>query len=150
MPFLLYNKRIEYTEAIMTRTPAKDRREKMGEISKKILVHLQGAAGFIGALGIIMGALIGAGNWIVAEVNASTNARIDSLASELSESNLESQQAITRLELLTLMEYDPDNIVEIEKLAKKYFRELSGDAWMSGRYSRYAREHGLDTSFVTK
>lgn len=107
------------------------------------------AAAFISAVIVIGGALIGAGRWIVKEVNASTNARVDSLEQKIDGNQKENKLSILRLELITLMESDPTNVVEIEKVAKAYFGS-GGDWYMTSLYSRYAKEYGADTSFVVE
>ena len=58
--------------------------------------------------------------------------------------------AIMRLELMNLIENNPDNTVEIEMLGKKYFNPpYNGDSYMSTIYSQWANARGLDTSFIT-
>ena len=106
-------------------------------------------AAFTSAVIVIGGALIGTGKWLLTEINASTNARVDALEEKIDDNQEENKLAILRLELITLMESDPTNVVEIEKVAKTYFGN-GGDWYMTSLYSRYAKEYGADTSFVVK
>lgn len=118
---------------------------KLKNVSQKV----KDIAAFISAVLVIVTAFIGAGHWIVKEVTASTNDRIDALEEKIENNDKESKLAILRLELITLMESDPTNVVEIEKVAKSYFGN-GGDWYMTSLYSRYAKEYGADTSFVVK
>lgn len=102
----------------------------------------------ISAIVIIIGALAGVYSWASAQFAKAVSDQISAFQQETREADTEMRQSITRVELLSLMEHDPDNIVAIEKLARYYFTVLKGDKWMSERYSRYAKEHGLDESFV--
>lgn len=111
---------------------------------------VQDIAAFLTATIVIGTALIGAGKWIVKEVNAATNSRVDVLEQKIDDNQKENKLAITRLELMSLIQNDPDNIVEIEKLGRYYFQELSGDRWMSSVYSNWCREYGGDPSIVIK
>lgn len=102
----------------------------------------------ISAITIIIGALAGVYSWASAQFAKAVSEQISDFQEEVRSSDAEIQQSVTRVELLALMEHDPDNIVAIEKLAHYYFVELKGDKWMSERYSRYAAEHNIDASFV--
>lgn len=116
---------------------------------KKIPEKIKSLSEFISAIIVIGGALIGAGQWIIHEINLSTNARMDAIEQKIDDNQKENKLAILRLELITLMESDPTNVVEIEKVAKSYFSN-GGDWYMTSLYSRYAKEYGADTSFVVK
>ena len=104
-------------------------------------------AALISAVLVITTALVGAGHWIVKEVSASTNERIDALEAKIEANQDENKLAILRLELLTLINTDPTNVIEIEKVAKAYF-DAGGDWYLTSLYSNYAKEYGADTSFV--
>lgn len=116
---------------------------------RKISRLVQDIAAFLTATIVIGTALAAAGKWIVKEVNAATNSRVDVLEQKIDDNQKENKLAILRLELITLMESDPTNVVEIEKVAKSYF-SYGGDWYMTSLYSRYAKEYGADTSFVVK
>lgn len=102
----------------------------------------------ISAIIVIIGAIIGVCTWVSNQFAKAVSDQISEFQQETRDADVEMQQSITRLELLGLMEHDSDNTVAIEKLARHYFTVLKGDKWMSERYSRYAKEHDLDESFV--
>ena len=123
-------------------------KEKISVRLKHLSEHLNTIAAVAVAIGTIGGTLIAAGNWIISEVSAQSNQRIDQLQSEVNAHQREQQLSVTRMELMILLEHDPDNVVEIEMLAKKYFIDLQGDFYMTNIYSSWAKDHGGDTSFV--
>ena len=105
-------------------------------------------AGTIGAIMTIIAAVSGIYLWISNQFTNAVSNQISDFRQEVKAADEELQQSVTRVELLGLIEHDPENTVAIEKLARYYFTELKGDKWMSERYSRFAKEHGLDESFV--
>ena len=110
--------------------------------------RLQRIAATISAILVVGGALIGTGGWIKDQVTGTISNQINDFRQEVKASDNTQNQAITRLELLSLMQSDPTNVVAIEKLARYYFGELNGDQYMTGKYSDWAREYGGDTSIV--
>ena len=110
--------------------------------------RLQRIAATISAVLVVGGALIGTGGWIKDQVTGTISNQINDFRQEVKASDNTQNQAITRLELLSLMQSDPTNVVAIEKLARYYFGELNGDQYMTGKYSDWAREYGGDTSIV--
>ena len=109
---------------------------------------LQRVSKTVGAIVALIAAATGVCTWVSTQFQNAVSAQINDLATEIRESDEDQTTALARLELLGLMEHDPDNTVAIEKLARHYFVDLSGNSWMSERYSKYAREHNLDASFV--
>lgn len=105
-------------------------------------------SGTITALTVVIGAVAGVCSWISNQFAEAVSSQISGFQEEVRIADKELQQSVTRVELLGLMEHDPENTVAIEKLARYYFIELKGDKWMSERYSRFAKEHNLDESFV--
>lgn len=112
--------------------------------------------GVFATIGTIAGIVAGAGNWIAAQIDEHLDGKFDALTSEISALRAESEQAdkeqklsITRLELTNLIAHNPENVVEIERVARYYFVDLGGDWYMSKIYSDWAKEYGGDTSFVT-
>ena len=105
---------------------------------------------FISAVIVIGGALIGGGKWLLTEINASTNARVDALEATISDNYTKNELATTRLELMVLIDHDPGNTIEIEKLAKHYFNDLDGDSYMTSIFSRWCREYGANCEIVLK
>lgn len=104
----------------------------------------------IGAIVALVTAATGICAWVSNQFQSVVSAQISDLRSEIRESDKEQTLAIARLELLHLMEKDPENTVAILRVAKHYFVDLGGDTWMSEKYSQFADEHGLDASFVVK
>ena len=105
-------------------------------------------ASTIGAIIAIVGALTGALGWAQAQFSNAVAAQMGELREEMQESDRRSEVQITRLELMTLIDTQPENTVEIEKVAKHYFHDLKADWYLSGVYSAWAREYGGDMSIV--
>lgn len=109
---------------------------------------LQKWATTIGAIIAIIGALTGALGWIQSQFANAVSAQISDFQQETRDADLRHEQAVTRLELMMLMEHDPENVVAIEQMAKHYFGELKGDKYMTGRYSAWAKQYGGDMAIV--
>ena len=58
------------------------------------------------------------------------------------------ERSLTRIELMLLIQHDPANTFEIEKVARHYFVDLGGNWYMAALYSDWAATYGGDTSFV--
>lgn len=108
------------------------------------------ASALISAIIVIGGALIGGGKWLLSEINASTNARVDALESKIDDNYTKDELATTRLELMILMEHDPENTIEIEKLARHYFSDLQGNSYLTSVFSKWCKEHGANCEIVLK
>ena len=124
----------------------KKKENQFGKISE----NLKKISAVISAIGVIIGAIVGVGGWIVNQVNAESNEQIQALEARLDEAHKESQLGITRLELQGLINDTPENRAEIEKLARYYFLELHGDTYMTSMYSKWATEYGGNIEFVLK
>lgn len=104
---------------------------------------------FISAVIAIGAALLGAGQWIVHEVTAATNNRVDALEQKIDDNQQTNELATTRLELMMLLDHDPNNVIEIEKLARKYFNPpLNGNTYMTSVISEWCTEHGIDCGTI--
>lgn len=114
---------------------------------KTVAQKIKDSAALISAIIVIGSALFGVAKWIISEVSASTNSRIAALEDKMDKTTQENKMAIARLELLNLIQTDPDNVVEIERVGKDYF-SAGGDYYMSSVFSRWAQEHGADATFV--
>ena len=108
----------------------------------------QRIAGTISAILVIGGALIGAGNWLNTQITSAISSQIQEFRQEVKASDNRQDQAITRLELMNLIQNDPTNVAGIEKLARYYFGELQGNQYMTGMYSNWCREYGGDPSIA--
>lgn len=112
---------------------------------------LQRIASTIGAVVAIIGAASGIFGWIQSQFVNAISDQINDFRQEMKASNDAQDLAIMRLELMNLIENNPDNTVEIERLGKKYFNPpYNGDSYMSVIYSEWAKARGLDTSFITQ
>ncbi len=120
------------------------RKKEEGLKIKGLPQKVKDVAGFVSAVVVIIGALVGCGKWLLTEINASTNARVDTLEAKIDDNYTKDELATTRLELMVLMEHDPDNVIEIEKLARHYFLELKGNSYLTSVFSKWCREHGLN------
>lgn len=56
------------------------------------------------------------------------------------------RQDTVRLQLLQLMESDPDNVESILTVAHQYFIEMKGDWYMTEKFKQWGREHNVDLS----
>jgi cytochrome c-type biogenesis protein CcmH/NrfG len=108
----------------------------------------QRIAGTISAILVIGGALFGVGNWINNQVTSAISNQIQEFRQEVKASDNRQDQAITRLELMNLIQNDPTNVAGIEKLARYYFGDLQGNQYMTGMYSNWCREYGGDPSIA--
>lgn len=121
----------------------------MSKGTSKVERQLTRTSSLISAVLVIISAITGLCAWLSTQFQNAVASQIDEVRQSIEESNKSQDLAIMRLELMSLIENDPENVVEIERLGKKYF-QAGGDTWMSGYYSRYAHQHGLDTSFIVK
>lgn len=112
--------------------------------------RIKDASAFVSAVIVIGGALIGGGKWLLTEINASTNARVDSLEEKIDDNYTKDELATTRLELMVLMEHDPENVIEIEKLAKHYFSDLNGNSYLTSVFSKWCHEYSANCEIVLK
>lgn len=57
---------------------------------------------------------------------------------------------VTRGELKSLIEDDPDNIDAILQVAEYYFIELDGNAYAHAMFMKWAKQHGVETGWLPK
>ena len=91
---------------------------------------------------------MGGFSWVSNKFASAVSEQISGFQEEVKAANSKNEQATTRIELMVLMEHDPENVVAIEKMAKYYFQELNGDLYMTQKYSDWARQYGGDTTIV--
>lgn len=94
---------------------------------------------------------------MITSVNKSLDARLVSIRDEIRENEEEARErarkhelAMCRLELSDLMNNDRDNIVAIKRKAAHYFCDLDGNDGMGERFSRWAKENGVDIGDVMR
>lgn len=105
-------------------------------------------ASLISAALVILGALTGIVSWATSQFTNAISSQINEFREEVRDSDKTQDQAITRLELMNLIQTDPTNVAAIEKMARYYFRVLDGDLYMTQKFSDWAREYGGDISIV--
>lgn len=111
---------------------------------------IQRISSTIAAIIAVVTAATGVFSWVSGQFTNAISSQIDEFRQEVKASNDAQDLAIMRLELMNLIEDNPDSIVEIEMLGKKYFNPpYNGDSYMSILYSQWANARGLDTSFIT-
>lgn len=110
--------------------------------------RLQKLSKTIGAVVVILGAAAGVCSWVSNQFADAVSSQISDFRQEMEQANKRHEQTITRVELIALLEHDPNNIAAIEKIAKYYFRELDGDSYMLQKYSDWARQYGGDISII--
>lgn len=115
--------------------------DRFNEKTKKI-------AGLVSAIMVIIGALTGALGWVNTQLQDVIANQMADLKNTVQQSDDRQNQQITRLELMELMNNQPENVAEIEKVAKHYFQELNGDWYMTGLYSKWCHKYGGDPSIA--
>lgn len=112
---------------------------------KKFTTRIKECADVITAVGVIGAALVGVGTWCTAQINASTNSKLDAISAQMSDIKLDT----TRTQLLTLINTSPDNEAEIMKVAQYYFGTLKGDWYMTSLFTKWAEDHGYSAEELT-
>lgn len=124
--------------------------------------NIQKWATRLAAIATIVGVLTAGGGWLIHQVDNAVATHIEVQTTEIQQEvqklseaveaqDKEQEQRLMRLELMMLMEHDPDNVLGIEKLAKEYFSErINGNSYMTAYYTRWAKQHGGDLSVVLK
>lgn len=115
--------------------------DKLSDRAKKI-------SAIVSAVVVVVGALSGIFGWVSSQFTDAVSRQISGFQQEFRNANLKNEQAVTRVELMILMEHDPENVVAIEKMAKYYFQELDGDLYLTQKYSEWAKQYGGDTTIV--
>ena len=110
--------------------------------------RLRKVAATVGAVTVLIGAATGICSWVSNQFQTAVASQISDFQEETRAASLKNEQAVTRVELMILMEHDPDNVVAIEQMATYYFRDLGGDKYMTSKYSTWAKQHGGDTTIV--
>ena len=102
----------------------------------------------IGAITVILVAAAGVCSWVSNQFAIAVSDQISDFQQEVDAANRRQEQSITRVELISLMEHDPENVAAIEKIAKYYFRELDGDSYMLQKYSAWAKQFNGDITII--
>ena len=124
--------------------------------------NIQKWATRLGAIATIIGIVTAGGGFLIHQVDTAVATRIETQTTQIQQEvqklsetveaqDREQEQRLMRLELMMLMEHDPDNVLGIEKLAKEYFSErINGNSYMTAYYTRWAKQYGGDLSVVLK
>ena len=126
----------------------KTKASKKQKTFDKLSSNITKTAGLISAIIVIIGAITGASSWVSSQFTNAVTGQISDFQQEVRDSDKSTKQATTRLELMILMEHDPENIVAIERMAKYYFQELDGDLYMTQKVSDWCNAHGRDCSII--
>lgn len=118
--------------------------KKYNKIDKKI----QRISATIGAIVAIIGAATGICTWVSNQFQAVISEQIQDFQEEVRASDRAQDQAITRIELLNLIQNDPTNSVAIEKMARHYFHDLDGDLYMTQKVSVWCGHQKIDCSDI--
>lgn len=102
----------------------------------------------VSAVLIILSAITGFCVWLNTQLQTAIADQISKVQGSIEGEMSENSQAITRVELMMLMEDDPENITAIEQMARRYFIDLKGDMYMSKKYSEWAKAYGGDISIA--
>lgn len=131
---------------VKKRPKQNDLRGRIMTAKKKVSNKLKDLADTITAVTIIGGALLGVGTWAFNEMNKSTNEKLDTIIEKVDAA----EEDAVRAQLLILMNHYPDNESEILKVAEYYFQDLGGDWYITGLFTKWAAERGLDISDIVK
>lgn len=115
----------------------------------------------LGAIATIIGIVTAGGGWLIHQVGnavescikaqtAGMQQEIQKLIERVNEHEEQSDLQLTRLELMNLIQLDPNNVIEIEKVAKHYFTDLQGDWYFTSVYGQWAKQYGGDLSLATE
>lgn len=112
---------------------------KVKQPKKKFFGRVKEFADVITAVGVIGAALVGIGSWCTTQINASTNAKLDTISDQIKDMKLDS----TRTQLLMMISDFPENKSEILKIAQYYFGDLKGDWYATDVFTKWAKAHGM-------
>lgn len=122
----------------------------MLEAYKKADNQVQRIARTIGAVTVIATAMAGIFGWFSNQIQTFVSSQITELKEEMVQTNTEHERTMTRVELMLLMDEDPENTTAIEKIAAHYFQDLNGDLYMTKKYSEWASAHGGDMNIAIR
>lgn len=122
---------------------------------------VQKLAKLLTSVAAIIGVLTAGTAWFLGQIDSAISNKIEDqtatlqqevkqIASDREATAKQTELQLTRLELLMLMETDPDNAIEIEKVARRYFIDLGGNTYMSSEFSRWCKLHNADCEIVFK
>ena len=115
---------------------------KMKNKIKNLPDKVKKISAFISALIVIFTACGSLLNWFETKITEHLDARISSVENIVSDI----RQDTVRLQLDNLINNDPSNIESILTVAKVYFIDMKGDWYMTEKFKKWGKEHGVDLS----
>lgn len=123
--------------------------------------NIQKWATRLGAIATIVGVLTAGGGFLIHQVDTAVATRIETQTTELQQevktlsvkmeaNDKQSEIQLTRLELMMLMEHDPSNTVEIEKVAHHYFVDQGANSYISSLYNKWCHAYGGNCEIMYK
>lgn len=126
----------------------------MGAIKEKVTAKLSNkvirVSQVISATIAIIGAVTALFAWLDQRFVDKVSDQINGLHDEMIQADEKTDRQITRLELMNLIQNQPTNKVEVEKVARHYFVDLGGDWYASSFYSEWAAKYEGDITFITE
>lgn len=134
---------------------------KMKNKWDKLDANAQKWAKRLTAFATIIGIATAGFGWVITQLDNSVASRIENQTATLQQEVKEiakdreatakqTELQLTRLELMMLMETDPNNTVEIEKVAHHYFVDDHGNSYMSGLYNSWCHNYNGDCEIQFK
>lgn len=117
---------------------------------KKTDNKLQRISKTVGAVVMIVTAAAGVCGWVSSQFQTAVANQISDFRQETEATDARHERILTRIELVMLIEHDPENIAAIEKMAVYYFQTLDGDLYMTQKYSDWAKQYGGDMSIIVR
>lgn len=117
---------------------------------KKTDNKLQHISKTVGAVVVIITTVAGVCGWVSSQFQAAVANQISDFRQETEAADARHERTLTRIELVMLIEHDPENIAAIEKMAVYYFQTLDGDLYMTQKYSDWAKQYGGDMSIIVR
>lgn len=132
---------------------AKSKWDKLDDRVKKWASRLTAIATIIGVLAAGGGVIINQlDNAVAARIEAQTvslEKEVEELTAATNKADKEIELQLMRLELMMLMQNDPTNTVEIEKVAHDYFAK-GGNYYLDSEYNKWCHSFGGDCELMFK
>ena len=106
---------------------------------KPMLERIKSLAALISALTVICGAATGCATIVANDLSKKIDEKLEPINSKVTAIEMDT----TRIQLLSLIRNDPDNVDSIMKLARHYFVDLSGDWYATSIFQEWCAEKGV-------
>lgn len=121
---------------------AKKQAQKPRQTAQKGAERVKLISGIITAVATIAGALGACYGFIKTELTSEVTSRLDALTEDMATI----RQDTVRLQLLEMINGDPENVEGVLTIARTYFDELGGDWYMTAKFKAWAEPRGIDIS----